>query len=602
MFQNHTMRKLILILIHILFINAAFSQSYIEPLNQLNSFLQAGRDFYIKNIEVKDGYLYIYESIRTEYQKVTLKDLGIAIDNKSSAINASCLNNAKCVYQSSTKYISNYLHFYVPNAAQRSQLVILLNNFIISYADAMGYPKPQTTRCMQGDCENGTGIYVYADSSQYEGEWKNGQRTGKGTVTKVDGTEVLGKWENDALKDGKGTIKYPNKYVYEGEIKDNLASGDGTLSFKDDYTKAEYKGTFVNGLLNGKGKYYGLLKDTKYERTKETYTGDFKDGLYHGYGVYEITSHFPKALVKGMDTKATYEGEWKKGKKDGFGIYFFNGTKYEERDEYTGRWKNDKKYDVINDSVYSQKDKAIFRKRIDSLKDEITKVDNLLIANYQHDIDLAKQKKYGELLGGKKWIGEKSFLQPITYDFGEGGITRKITAEFEMRQEIEFVTYGDHIDVKITENPTLPRSKKLTDGGFVLIDKYGSNHFGDIEYYSPTFVTSSYTTSTMNFNWPEFKLSYAAYSSNYADVNKMPIYTNDKDCRYFVDKYMIYLTKCNFKAYLKEGKIVLRGTDNTGAQIDFEYLLTPIQMEFKNRKDNLEEQIRALEKLIANKD
>ena len=91
------MRKLILLLINILFIHAGFAQSYLEPLNRLNTYLQKG-EFSVKQIEVKDGYLYIYESYKDAYRKASLQDLGGFVDDFKSSVVARCNNVAKCVY------------------------------------------------------------------------------------------------------------------------------------------------------------------------------------------------------------------------------------------------------------------------------------------------------------------------------------------------------------------------------------------------------------------------------------------------------------------------------------------------------------------------
>ena len=60
--------------------------------------------------------------------------------------------------------------------------------------------------CVSGDCEDGIGTYKYATGNKYEGEWKDGKRHGKGTLTliqhfinedpiEIDSQEGL--WEND---------------------------------------------------------------------------------------------------------------------------------------------------------------------------------------------------------------------------------------------------------------------------------------------------------------------------------------------------------------------------------------------------------------------
>lgn len=606
------MRKLILILINLLFINAAFSQSYIEPLNKLNEYLKNNEYVFKHQLEVKDGYLYVSLNGK-EFAKIYLKDLGNAVPGRegSKYISVDCVNNKACVSYSDSKKKETQYFFDIIDEYKKNGFTNLINDFINSYDKDFGIVLPvevipaakPTKGCIWGDCVNGKGKFVYEDSTEYSGSWKNGKREGKGTITKNDKTWIYCNWLNDESV-GTGTINYKNGDRYEGAIKNNLANGDGIMYSMNYYKKdnTTLKGVFTDDKINGTGEYYNLTSDAKhyYERVVETYNGNFKDGLYDGYGIYELKPAKQKSSKKDPVSIISYEGEWKKGKKEGFGKYYDNRT-YNIVDEYTGRWKNGEKYDALRDSLYSEKDKAIFKIRIDSLKDEIIKADNLLTAYYQQDINLAKQKKYGELLAGKKWVGEKSFLQDISYDFGDGHLVRTITTEFKMRQEIEFVAYEKSIDAKITENLILPRAaQKLTNGGFVLFNKYGANQFGDIDYYSESFVTSSYTTSMMNFNWPEFKLSYSPYSSDYADVNKKPLYNNNEYCKSFIDKYMIYLTKCNFKFFTtKEGKIVLRGTDNTGSQIDFDYANTPAQQELKNKKYDLEIQISVLEKLIA---
>jgi hypothetical protein len=349
------MRKLSCLLICFFLIHTCFAQSYLEPLSQLNNYFQKNKSFLIKQVDVKDGYLFFYKSYGNDFERVELKDLGAAVDNLRTEVNASCLNNAKCLFKSSIKSKTTYLYFYTLDSVLRIQLVAHLNNFISSYDKDFGiaYTPKSSMGCVSGNCQNGLGVFVYADSSEYYGEWKNGKRDGKATLSKKDGTKILGIWENEEPT-GNTTIIYPNKDRYIGAVKNELPNGKGLFykynaNYKDKTTLA---GNFVNGIINGPGEFDNLIMDTKYELKKESYIGSYKDGLYDGLGIYLLTSHFPKASHRGLDDTVRYEGGWKNGKKDGSGFYLNNHVY--ESEEYTGEWKNGLKNGkgVCRDKIY----------------------------------------------------------------------------------------------------------------------------------------------------------------------------------------------------------------------------------------------------------
>ena len=48
--------------------------------------------------------------------------------------------------------------------------------------------------CIEGDCENGLGIYVFTDGSSYSGEWRDGFPEGSGILKYIDGHKDEGEW------------------------------------------------------------------------------------------------------------------------------------------------------------------------------------------------------------------------------------------------------------------------------------------------------------------------------------------------------------------------------------------------------------------------
>ena len=56
-----------------------------------------------------------------------------------------------------------------------------------------------SSKCIEGDCINGYGIYTWTDGSKYVGEHKDGNYHGQGTFTSTDGAIDKGIWKNNKL-------------------------------------------------------------------------------------------------------------------------------------------------------------------------------------------------------------------------------------------------------------------------------------------------------------------------------------------------------------------------------------------------------------------
>ena len=153
--------------------------------------------------------------------------------------------------------------------------------------------------------KNGRGTLLYANGDRYTGEFKDGLRNGQGTLALDNGDEYLGGFKDD-MKNGQGTLMYINGDKYTGEYKDGKMYGQGILTLANG---AEYIGNFEEDTFNGQGTYT--------YQNGDKYVGEFKNGKLNGRGTYTYRDG------------EKYVGEYKDGLKNGQGIYTLsNGDKY----------------------------------------------------------------------------------------------------------------------------------------------------------------------------------------------------------------------------------------------------------------------------------
>ena len=106
------------------------------------------------------------------------------------------------------------------------------------------------TGCIEGNCENGKGIYVHEQGEKYEGTWKESQRHGLGRQFYKDGNiKYEGQFRNGG-KEGNGIYYFRNGNRFEGEFRNNLMNGRGTYFYANGDV---FVGDFVNDKRNGKG-------------------------------------------------------------------------------------------------------------------------------------------------------------------------------------------------------------------------------------------------------------------------------------------------------------------------------------------------------------
>lgn len=60
----------------------------------------------------------------------------------------------------------------------------------------------------------------------YTGEWKGGEKNGKGELQLASKITIMGEWKNDKLT-GMGTVMFPNGERYEGQFLEGEKNGQG---------------------------------------------------------------------------------------------------------------------------------------------------------------------------------------------------------------------------------------------------------------------------------------------------------------------------------------------------------------------------------------
>ena len=180
-----------------------------------------------------------------------------------------------------------------------------------------------------------------SDQLQFEGEYLNGKKTGKGREYDINGNIIFEGEFLNGKRNGKGKEYIDRKLIYEGEylkglkwnIKEydnitgefinELKEGKGFIKEYNSYGSLAFEGEYVNGKKNGKGKEY------KYD--KKIFEGEYLNGKkWNGKGfdldnniVYELKNG--KGFLKeyNFNNILIFEGEFLNGEKNGKGTEYF---------------------------------------------------------------------------------------------------------------------------------------------------------------------------------------------------------------------------------------------------------------------------------------
>eukprot|EP00298_Acanthocystis_sp_HF-20_P010321 c18798_g1_i1.p1 GENE.c18798_g1_i1~~c18798_g1_i1.p1 ORF type:complete len:307 (+),score=108.57 c18798_g1_i1:16-936(+) len=165
-------------------------------------------------------------------------------------------------------YLSGLFFIEMWNDNELSQSVDRLVSTIRKMVDQVRSKNIELLKTAEGTYEgevqqgkkHGKGVFTYNDKDRefgnrekYDGQWKNDQREGEGTLIYEDGSNYVGEWKNDNWH-GKGTHTEKNDFIYEGQWENNEMHGQGI--YHDLVTGDRYEGYWKNGERHGKGELH----------------------------------------------------------------------------------------------------------------------------------------------------------------------------------------------------------------------------------------------------------------------------------------------------------------------------------------------------------
>ena len=121
---------------------------------------------------------------------------------------------------------------------------------------------PGWAKCVSGNCYNGYGAWEYL-GHRYEGDWVDGNRTGKGVWTWGTGEWEGSRYEGDWVlgkRTGKGVLTWPSGDRYEGDFVNGKRTGKGVKTYAS--------GTVKSGIWED-GEFVGTVEEAAEQKAAD---------------------------------------------------------------------------------------------------------------------------------------------------------------------------------------------------------------------------------------------------------------------------------------------------------------------------------------------
>jgi len=236
-----------------------------------------------------------------------------------------------------------------------------------------------SAQCLDGNCYNGNGTYLYKSGAQYTGHFRDGKINGKGTLRHgeysfASGDQYQGQFQKGQFH-GEGTMFYASGSKYIGLWADNKKNGKGKIFNLDGKTQeGEWHNDEMIRTERNPAKKESTINSNKTRKVETTPSSKnkFKD-------CNKLYCNAEKGQYTYRDG-TRYIGEFYSGKPRGKGTVF-----YANGDKYVGAWDTNRPHGdgVIyfkNGRVLhaSWKDGNVVKQKDDlhNLPEELVEVDN----------------------------------------------------------------------------------------------------------------------------------------------------------------------------------------------------------------------------------
>ena len=165
----------------------------------------------------------------------------------------------------------------------------------------------------KGEKFHGQGTYVWIGVGEISGIFEEDTFPNYGTFIDYEDHKYVGEFnERNNKYHGKGTfVQFKEKYKYEGDFKNSQRHGHGTLVFEDGTT---FRGGWKNGLKHGKGTTDNAVFFLSGEKKGEEFvidggplTGEYIED--HPHGVFNWKMGSGRKYVGEINQKGFFHGK-----------------------------------------------------------------------------------------------------------------------------------------------------------------------------------------------------------------------------------------------------------------------------------------------------
>lgn len=157
--------------------------------------------------------------------------------------------------------------------------------------------------------KEGLGRYLWADGSQYLGQWRGNKINGLGTYEWKDGRRYYGQFKDNDMH-GYGHYFYTDGITYVGMFENDKKRGFGIYTWPDG---RKYEGWWHGGKQHGVGSYFdpkkGALKCGLWEHGKRVKWFDEEAVSLINKHRFDVRSHFADPPKSGalFPSEATFQ-------------------------------------------------------------------------------------------------------------------------------------------------------------------------------------------------------------------------------------------------------------------------------------------------------